>query len=267
MFEERAQKALAKLGFGSRREIERWIEQGAVKVNGKKIELGAKLVEGDRVQLNNRSVIINSKQDQTRVILYNKPEGEICTRNDPEGRKSVFKNLPKIKSGRWINIGRLDINTSGLLLFTNNGELANRMMHPSYEIEREYAVRVNGHVSNDVLEKLQKNVELEDGNAHFESIEDGGGQGKNHWYHVVLKEGRNREVRRLWDAVDCQVSRLIRIRYGIFTLPRNLRQRNTVEFDYKVVQQMADDVNLTIEGPKPVSAAKRHYQSKGGKRK
>jgi len=260
MSEERVQKALARLGFGSRREIERWIEQGNVKVNGEKVSLGTKVSEGDRVQLNNRSVIISANYEKTRVILYNKPEGEICSRKDPEGRQSVFKNLPKIQSGRWVNIGRLDINTSGLLLFTNHGELANRMMHPSYEIEREYAVRVNGHVSDNVLEQLQKNVMLEDGPAHFDRIEDGGGQGKNHWYHVVLSEGRNREVRRLWEAVNCQVSRLIRIRYGDLTLPRNLRQRHAVELEPDVVKKLAADVSLDIDDPTPKVDKKKIYK-------
>lgn len=264
MSEERVQKALARLGFGSRREIERWIEQGAVRVNGKKISLGAKVSEGDRVHLNNRSVIISANYEKTQIILYNKPEGEICTRNDPEGRKTVFNKLPKIKSGRWINIGRLDINTSGLLLFTNHGELANRLMHPSYEIEREYAVRVNGFVSDEVLKKLQTNVELEDGSAHFDSIEDGGGEGKNHWYHVVLREGRNREVRRLWEAVGCQVSRLIRVRYGDLKLPRNLRQRNSVELEPDVVKQMAKAVDLKIDDPTPKPDKRKLY--KRGKR-
>jgi len=260
MSEERVQKALARLGFGSRREIERWIEQGGVRVNGKKVSLGAKVSEGDRVHLNNRSVIIGASYEKTRVILYNKPEGEICTRNDPEGRKTVFHNLPKIRSGRWINIGRLDINTSGLLLFTNHGELANRMMHPSFEIEREYAVRVNGFVSDDVLKKMQNNVALEDGSAHFDSIEDGGGEGKNHWYHVVLREGRNREVRRLWEAVNCQVSRLIRVRYGDLKLPRNLRQRHSVELEPDVVKQMAKAVDLKIDDPTPKPDKKKLYK-------
>lgn len=267
MSEERVQKALARLGFGSRREIERWIEQGGVKVNGEKVTLGTKVSEGDRVQLNNRTVIIKEEYERTQVILYNKPEGEICTRTDPEGRKTVFKNLPKIASGRWINIGRLDINTSGLLLFTNHGELANRLMHPSYEIEREYAVRVNGFVSNEVLTTLQKGVLLDDGMAHFDRIEDGGGQGKNHWYNVVLKEGRNREVRRLWEAVNCQVSRLIRVRYGDLTLPRNLRQRHAVELGPDVVKQLADAVKLDIADPTPKPDKKSLYKYKGAKRR
>ena len=267
MSEERVQKALARLGFGSRREIERWIEKGDVRVNGVKVTLGTKVSEGDRVQLNNRSVIIRESYERTQVILYNKPEGEICTRTDPEGRKTVFKNLPKIASGRWINIGRLDINTSGLLLFTNHGELANRMMHPSYEIEREYAVRVNGFVSDELLTNLQKGVLLDDGMAHFDRIEDGGGQGKNHWYNVVLKEGRNREVRRLWEAVNCQVNRLIRVRYGDLTLPRNLRQRHAVELTPDIVKQMAQNVKLTIDDPTPKPDKKSLYKFKGGKRK
>ncbi len=251
MFEERAQKAMSRLGFGSRREIERWIEQGRVKVNGKAIALGARVREGDQVQCNGRRVFIRPPGNVVRVLAYNKPEGEVCSRKDDSGRRTVYKNLPGLPNGRWVGIGRLDINTSGLLLFTNNGELANRLMHPSHEIEREYAVRVNGHVSAEKIQQLLDGVALEDGPARFERIEDAGGQGSNHWYHVVLKEGRNREVRRLWEAVDTRVSRLIRLRYGNIVLPRSLRQGKSLEVEYEQVEQLCAQVGLICERPKP----------------
>ena len=162
MSEERVQKVLSRMGFGSRREIERWIEQGRVKVNGEACTLGDRVKPGDRVQVNGKRIIVREeKQEETRVIMYHKPEGEICTRSDPEGRPTVFDHLPRAGRARWVSIGRLDINTSGLLLFTTNGELANRLMHPSHEIEREYAVRVNGRVGDDKLAKLQRGVRLD----------------------------------------------------------------------------------------------------------
>ncbi len=251
MFEERAQKAMSRLGFGSRREIERWIGQGRVKVNGKAISLGDKVREGDQVQCNGRRVFIKPPGHVIHVLAYNKPEGEVCSRKDESGRRTVYKNLPGLPNGRWVGIGRLDINTSGLLLFTNNGELANRLMHPSHEIEREYAVRINGRVDADKLQHLLDGVALEDGLARFESITDAGGKGRNHWYHVVLKEGRNREVRRLWEAVDTRVSRLIRLRYGNIQLPRSLRQGKTVEVEFDLVEQLCQQVGLKCNRPKP----------------
>ncbi len=241
---------MARLGYGSRREIERWIEQGRVKVNGKVIALGYKVHEGDQVHCNGRRVIIKQPGNVVRMLAYNKPEGEVCTRKDEEGRRTVFKNLPGLPNSRWVSIGRLDINTSGLLLFTNSGELANRLMHPSNEIEREYAVRVNGEVNESKLKQLLKGIKLEDGMAKFDGIEDAGGQGANHWYHVILKEGRNREVRRLWEAVDTRVSRLIRIRYADYVLPRNLRQGKSVELEFEMVEQICAQVGLTCDKPK-----------------
>ena len=247
MAEERVQKVLSRMGFGSRREIETWIEQGKVKINRTVAKLGDRVTDGDRVELNNRRAVVSLETAGTRVILYNKPEGEICSRKDEQKRASVYKNLPKISNGRWVGIGRLDINTSGLLLFTNDGELANRLMHPSGEIEREYASRVRGTVTEQQLEQLQKGVMLDDGPANFERIEDAGGEGSNHWYHVVLKEGRNREVRRLWDSQQVQVSRLIRVRYGPVRLPRNLRLRKAVELPPEDVNQLAAMVGYKIE--------------------
>ena len=247
MSEERAQKALSRMGFGSRREIERWIEHGYVKINGEVIKLGAKVVEGDRAEFNGKRIVIRAPKAEVRVLIYNKPTGEICSRKDEEGRKTVFKSLPKLTNSRWVSIGRLDINTSGLLLFTNNGELANRMMHPSHEIEREYAVRVRGEVSQDKIKQLKKGVELEDGPAHFDDIVDVGGEGSNHWYHVVLREGRNREVRRLWEAVDVTVSRLMRVRYGPVSLSKSIRQGKSMDLEQSEVKQMMEAVGLTLD--------------------
>jgi len=247
MSEERLQKALARMGFGSRREIERWIEQGRVKVNGEVVELGIKVKEGDRAEFNGKRIVIRPAKAEVRVLVYNKPVGQVCSRKDEKGRPSVFENLPKITNARWVSVGRLDINTSGLILFTNNGELANRLMHPSNEVEREYAVRVRGEVTDEKLRQLKKGVSLEDGPAHFDNIEDGGGDGANHWYHVVLREGRNREVRRLWEAIDTQVSRLIRIRYANVHLPRDLRQGKSVDLELKDVKQMMQSVGLKLD--------------------
>jgi len=210
----RIQKALADAGLGSRREIEGWIGAGRIKVNGQTAKLGDKITLADRVQVDGRDVRRPAHAESLRVIVYNKPEGEMVTRHDPEGRPTVFRNLPKLDAGRWIAVGRLDINTAGLLLLTNNGELANRLMHPSREVEREYAVRILGEVSEEALHRLTHGVELEDGPARFEEIVESGGDGANRWYHVVLREGRNREVRRLWEAVGLKVSRLKRVRYG-----------------------------------------------------
>ncbi len=211
----RLQKSLAEAGLGSRREIEGWITEGRVRVNGKVAKLGDKVVPEDRIQVDGREVKRRQhRRAEIRVIAYNKPEGELVTRHDPEGRRTVFGRLPRLKTGRWIAVGRLDINTSGLLLLTDNGELANRLMHPSREVEREYAVRVLGGATPEALHRLTHGIELEDGTARFEEIVESGGTGANRWYHVVLREGRNREVRRLWEAAGCTVSRLMRVRYG-----------------------------------------------------
>ncbi|MGD2160176.1 MAG: 23S rRNA pseudouridine(2605) synthase RluB [Gammaproteobacteria bacterium] len=245
---ERVQKVLSRMGFGSRREIERWIEEGRIKINGKVCVLGARVETGDWVHVNGKRIIVREqKQEQTRVIMYHKPEGEVCTRSDPEGRPTVFEHLPKAGRARWISIGRLDINTSGLLLFTTNGELANRLMHPSNEIEREYAVRVNGTVTREILRQLTTEVMLEDGPAHFDDIQDGGGEGYNHWYYVVIREGRNREVRRLWEAVDVRVSRLIRVRYGNVIMPKSLHKGRVKELDADTVRQLGETVGLELE--------------------
>ncbi len=237
---ERLQKIIARAGYGSRREIEKWIELGRIKVNGQVATLGDQidLAENDKVSLDNKPLHKLNVAPRLRVIAYNKPLGEVCTRHDPEGRPTIFDALPKLGRGRWIAIGRLDINTSGLLLFTTDGELANRLMHPSTEVEREYAVRVRGEASAEVFKQLQTGVELEDGHAHFDAILDSGGQGSNHWYHVILREGRNREVRRLWEAVGFSISRLIRIRYGSIELKRYLRLGKWKDLEEKDIQKL-----------------------------
>lgn len=218
----RINKALSQAGLGSRREVERWIRDGRIEVNGEPAQLGQRLESSDSVLIDGKPFEI-PQTIKRRVLIYNKPLGELCTRDDPEGRRTVFDNLPEVKDGRWISVGRLDINTGGLLIFTTDGELANRLMHPSSEIEREYAVRILGEVSDADIRKLTAGVMLEDGMASFHRVSEGGGKGANHWYRVVLAEGRQREVRRLWEALGVTVSRLMRIRFGAVTLPRDLR--------------------------------------------
>ena len=245
---ERIQKLLATAGYGSRREIERWIGAGEILVNGQKATLGQQISAQDKVVLRGKPLHLESRLRATpKVLAYHKKAGEVCTRSDPEGRPTVFDNLPYIRQGRWVMIGRLDVNTDGLLLFTTDGELANRLMHPSSEIEREYAARVLGEVDGEMLQRLQTGVELEDGPAHFLRISDVGGEGANHWYHVVLAEGRNREVRRLWESQGVKISRLIRIRYGIVSLPRHLRSGHHEELDAKACRRLYESVNMTFE--------------------
>lgn len=227
---EKIQKILANAGVGSRRQIEGWIEEGRVTVNGRKATIGDRMTYRDKVCVDDREIkLMKSKSQQTRVLLYHKPEGEMCTRNDPEGRPTIFESLPIIRNSRWICVGRLDFNTSGLLLITNDGDLAHKLMHPSSCIEREYAVRIRGDVKPEDLQKMRKGIELEDGVARFEQITDGGGTGTNHWFHVVVKEGRNRLVRRLWESQGYTVSRLIRIRFGNVYLPSGLKRGRHVE--------------------------------------
>ena len=246
---ERLQKALARLGYGSRRMLEREIEQGRVQIGHKVAKLGDKVDEGDTVVYRSKRIKISSdSQQSTRIILYFKPDGEVCTRRDEKNRKTVFDNLPNVgKEGRWINIGRLDLNTSGALLFTNNGELAHRLMHPKYEIEREYAVRILGEVSEEQLQQLRDGVVLDDGVAKFDRIYDSGGEGANHWYHVVLKEGRNREVRRMWESIGLTVSRLIRIRFANVELGRTLKKGKTRDLTVNEVENLAKLVGLDCQ--------------------
>lgn len=225
---ERIQKWLAARGFGSRRQIEGWIRERRLKVNGRVAALGQRIGGHEHLSLDNRTLRVSGDKNPPRqVLMYHKPVGEICTRRDPEGRPSVFRRLPKISRGRWVSIGRLDLNSAGLLLFSNDGGLANRLMHPSMEIEREYWVRVAGAVDEEKLQALRHGVELEDGPARFVAVNPlrslGEEDGRyNHYFSVTLRDGRNREVRRLWEAVGCRVSRLKRIRYGTVILPKEL---------------------------------------------
>lgn len=242
--DEKIQKVLARAGIGSRREMERWIEQGRVKVNDKTATTGDRVSEKDNIKVDNRYISQQRSQIQQRVIVYHKPVGEVCTRDDPEQRTTIFSNLPKLRSGRWISVGRLDLNTSGLLLLTTDGELANKLMHPSNEIEREYAVRVLGEVSPEIIKQLKTNVPLDDGDAHFSDVIETGGEGANHWYNVILKEGRNREVRRLWEHFGFAVSRLMRVRYGTITLNRRVRPSKSEDLTDSEMSALYESVGL-----------------------
>lgn len=242
---ERIQKVLANLGIGSRRDIERWIVDGRVKINGEVATLGQRVVGNEAITVDDRPVRVQELTPLRRVIIYNKPEGEVCTRSDPEGRPTVFERLPRLKVGRWINIGRLDINTSGLLLFTTDGELANRLMHPSSQMDREYAVRIRGEVTEEMIENLKKGVMLEDGMAQFSDIQAAPeGDGLNRWYHCVVMEGRNREVRRLWESQGLVVSRLKRVRFGPVFLTASLSVGRWREMDQREVDILSAEVGL-----------------------
>ncbi|MBN8478994.1 MAG: rRNA pseudouridine synthase, partial [Burkholderiales bacterium] len=230
---QRLHKVLASCGFGSRRAMEDMILAGRITVNRMPAEIGQKVGPGDEVRINGEPVKVRFTEPKARVLVYHKPAGEIVTRDDPEERATVFERLPAITDGRWIAVGRLDYNTEGLLLFTNSGELANRLMHPRYEVDREYAVRVMGRLGDEQVRELTTGVELEDGPAKCEKVEDAGGDedASNHWYKVVVKEGRNREVRRLFEAVGLTVSRLIRTRYGRIAMPPPLKRGDVLELE------------------------------------
>ncbi|MEC9078907.1 MAG: pseudouridine synthase [Pseudomonadota bacterium] len=218
---ERIQKVLARVGLGSRREVERWIREGRVTVDGRLAELGRQIENSSRVEVDGRPIPLGARASApAKLLLYHKPVGQICSRDDPQGRATVFEALPRLRGRRWVSVGRLDINTSGLLLFTTDGELAHRLMHPSSGIEREYRCRVRGDPGEREFKRLLAGVRLSGQVCRFESIESGRGSGANRWFQVVLKEGRNREVRRMWQSVGCTVSRLIRVRYGPFRLDR-----------------------------------------------
>ncbi|ATW46653.1 23S rRNA pseudouridylate synthase [Glaesserella parasuis str. Nagasaki] len=256
---EKLQKILARAGQGSRREIEEVIAAGRVSVDGKIATLG------DRVQVSSSTKIridgnlvnlIPTQKEICRVLMYYKPEGELCTRSDPEGRATVFDRLPRLTGSRWIAVGRLDINTSGLLLFTTDGELANRLMHPSREVEREYSVRVFGEVNDAMIQRLRKGVQLEDGPANFKQIKAVGGTGINQWFDVTLTEGRNREVRRLWESQGIQVSRLIRIRYGNIKLEKSLPRGGWEEMGLEQVNYLRELVGLKPETETKVDVTK-----------
>jgi 23S rRNA pseudouridine2605 synthase len=261
---ERLQKMLARVGLGSRREIETWIQAGRVKVNRRTATLGDRVSLNDEIFVDKRKIYLSVLKEQPRRILcYHKPFGEICTRHDPEGRKTIFDKLPRAKYGRWISVGRLDLNTGGLLLLTNDGELAYRLMHPSYNIEREYAVRILGKVDDAVLERLQEGVQLEDGMARFKKIVDAGGDKANHWYRVTLNEGRNHEVRRLWESQGVIVSRLMRIRFGPISLPRGLPTGRYVEFDKPSEKLLLQLVDLYVPSTPKSKPQKSKYQKSG----
>lgn len=236
---ERLQKLLAAAGHGSRRAIETWISAGRLRLNGELAKLGDRAGPGDHIELDGRLLELKPAGARPRVLLYHKPDGEMVTRSDPGGRPTVFERLPPIPGGKWVAVGRLDINTAGLLLVTDSGDLANRLMHPRYEVEREYAVRALGALRPDELAQLRAGIALDDGMARFDRIEpSGAAEGANRWYRVVLREGRNREVRRLFEALGRKVSRLLRVRYGPVELPRDLRPGGWIELDGKAVAEI-----------------------------
>ncbi len=244
--------------------MERWIAEGRILVDGAPAGLGDRVRPGQEIRVDGQPLSTGALHGaRRRILLYNKPEGEICTASDPEGRPTIFDRLPALRNGRWIAVGRLDINTQGLILVTTDGELANRLMHPSSGIEREYAVRVLGAVEKGMLDRLQGGIDLDDGPAHFDSITDAGGEGANHWYHVTLKEGRNREVRRLWEAVGVRVSRLIRVRYGPVALPRGLRPGRWEDMDRFVAEHLMRSVGHL---PAPQERADRERAARGSSR-
>jgi len=268
MSKERIQKALARQGLGSRRQIEGWIEEGEIQLNGELAQIGDHVEAGDVVMHSGRKIIIKDTDETLpRVLMYHKPEGEVCSRSDPEGRTTIFENLPGLKHSRWVAVGRLDLNTSGLILVTDNGDLANRLMHPSSQMQREYAVRVLGEVTSDMLKQLTTGVKLEDGSARFEEIVESGGEGANHWYHVVLTEGRNREVRRMWEAVGVKVSRLMRVRYGNAILTKSQRPGQTRELHDKKIIELAEMVGMKFEPPEINRQSNHHNDKKSGNKK
>ena len=247
---------LAGAGLGSRREMEQWIAAGRVSVNGEPAAVGTRVSAHDRVAVDGRPVRLR-RGVAARVLLYHKPTGEIVSRDDPEGRLQVFEKLPRLRGAKWVAVGRLDFNTSGLLIFTTSGELANRLMHPRHRIEREYAVRLLGELTEEQMQALRAGVQLEDGPARLDSIEDAGGQGSNHWYNVVLSEGRNREVRRLFEALNLMVSRLMRVRFGPIELPSYLKRGQMRELDQQEVARLFAALEFQPPAAAPKSIAGR----------
>ena len=240
LVEERLQKALASAGLGSRREMETWISEGRVQVNGETAVLGSKVSARDIIKVSGKRVYIRFEDKRTRILIYHKAEGEIVSRDDPEGRDTVFDNLPKLRGAKWIAIGRLDFNTEGLMIFTTSGELANNLMHPRFEVEREYAVRVLGELTEEMIQKLLDGVELDDGPAKLQSLFVAGGEGANRWYRVIIMEGRKREVRRIFEHLGLTVSRLTRIRFGPISLPPQLRRGQKTELEDDMVAQILE---------------------------
>ena len=267
MSDEKLQKVLARSGYGSRREMERWIEEGRVSLNGHRAKLGDRASRHDQIAIDGHAAtIVSEAESPRRVLIYNKPLGEISTRHDPEGRPTVYDHLPPLKQGRWIAIGRLDINTSGLLVFTTDGELANLMMHPSANIDREYAVRVLGEVTEETLEKLKEGVLLEDGMAKFTDVQFFDGDGANKWYHCVVMEGRNREVRRLWESQGLKVSRLKRVRYGSIFLPSDVKIGTWKELTSKEIKDLSNMMGLDQKKPLRMKPAEKDKYERRYKR-
>ena len=265
---ERLHKVMAGAGLGSRRSLETQIAGGAVLVNGKKVELGRSVKPGDRIQFRDQEWQVIAATAQHRTLIYNKPEGEVTTRNDPDGRPTVFDRMPLVETARWVAVGRLDINTTGLLLLTTDGELANAMMHPSSQVDREYVCRIRGMVSDEQVAQLKEGVQLDDAPARFSDIQRMPTATGNQWFQVTLLEGRNREVRRLWESVGCMVSRLKRVRYGAATLPKGLKVGRWSEVtprDHRVlrhdVKLPAAAVSLTLEAVRERSKAGRKHGS------
>lgn len=243
---QKLQKVLAEAGLGSRREMEAWIAAGRITVNGEVATLGMRVTVSDQVRVDRRPLRQNTGQEFPRILIYHKPEGEIVSRDDPGERKTVFERLPRLGNGRWISVGRLDFNTEGLLVFTTSGELANRLMHPGFSVEREYAVRVMGELTQDHLDQLTSGVELEDGPANFDRIVEEGGEHSNRWYRVVIREGRNREIRRMFAVVGMMVSRLIRVRFGMINLPARVRRGQMLELDVHQVAAVLKWAGLPV---------------------
>jgi len=243
---QKLQKVLAGSGLGSRRDMETWIEAGRVSVNGVVATLGRRVSPGDRILVDNRLVKLNLEDELPRVLIYHKREGEIVSRDDPQARTTVFDELPRVRNGKWIAIGRLDFNTEGLLIFTTSGDLANRLMHPSFEVEREYSVRIMGELSQEQMRSMTAGIELEDGPAHFERIAEQGGESSNRWYQVIIKEGRNREVRRMFEAMGMMVSRLIRVRFGMVNLPPRVKRGQMLELESPQVAGILKWVGLPV---------------------
>ena len=242
---EKLQKVLARAGFGSRREIENWIIRGRIRVNGKVAVIGDRVDDKDKILVDGKKLASQKKiKRKRRVILYNKPENEICTRKDPEGRPTVFDKLPPLKHGRWVSVGRLDINTSGLLLFTTDGELANQLAHPSSMIEREYAVRVMGEVTPAMIQNMHEGVIIDDDFCRFTDIQFYAGEGINQWYHVVLFGGKNREVRRLWESQGLKVSRLKRVRFGSNFIPSSVRRGQFIELSKNEIEKLIKSIKV-----------------------
>ncbi|MEN9724859.1 MAG: Ribosomal large subunit pseudouridine synthase [Pseudomonadota bacterium] len=260
---QRLHKLLALAGLGSRREMETLIESGRVTINGQVATVGAAVSEYDIVRVDSRPIRLSFEPELPKVLIYHKPEGEIVSQDDPEGRASVFDKLPRVRGAKWIAIGRLDMNTSGLLIFTTSGELANHFMHPRYEVEREYAVRIFGELTEGQMLQLTQGIELEDGPANFDVIYPQGGEGSNHWYQVILREGRNREVRRLFEAFQLPVSRLMRVRFGPVNLPPRLKRGMMLELSQKEVTGLLEWAGLATPKTPPRQLSAREKEKAG----